>query len=54
MTRRHPADAKKKITKDPAPSKLIDGLNWLDVVEQLGLEGLPGELVNSAEMVIRK
>ncbi len=45
------ADAKKKNNEDPAPSKLIDGLNWLDVVEQLGLEGLPGELVNSAEMM---
>ena len=34
------ADAKKNNKKDPAPSKLIDGLNWLDVVEQLDFRGL--------------
>ena len=43
-------DAKKKINDDSASSKLIDRLSWLEIVEQLGLEGLPGELVNSAEM----
>ena len=39
-----------KNNEDSASSKLIDRLNWLEIVEQLGLEGLPGELVNSAEM----
>ena len=43
-------DVKKKINDDSASSKLIDRLSWLEIVEQLGLEGLPGELVNSAEM----
>ena len=41
---------RKKINDDSASSKLIDRLSWLEIVEQLGLEGLPGELVNSAEM----
>ena len=43
-------DAKKKINDDSASSKLIDRLSWPEILEQLGLEGLPGELVNSAEM----
>ena len=45
------ADAKKKNNEDVSSLKLIDELTWIEIVEQLGLEGLPGELVNSAEMM---
>ena len=45
------ANAKKKNNEDSASLKSIDELTWVEIVEQLGLEGLPSELVNSTEMV---
>ncbi len=43
-------DEKKINEKDSAPAQAIQGLTWLEIVERLDIGGLPGELVNNAEM----